>query len=318
MGIKSLSKVIADHAPEALKNHEIKNLFGRKVAIDASMSLYQFLIAVRSNDGNQLQNEHGDTTSHLMGMFYRTIRMVENGIKPCYVFDGKPPQLKSEELAKRGIKRDEANKEVENAIEKGDQENINKFSRRTVKVTKEHNQDCQKLLELMGIPWIQAPGEAEAQCAALAKAGKVYGVGSEDMDTLTFATPILLRHLTFSEAKKMPINEIHYEKMLRGLELSHDEFVDLCILLGCDYCDSIRGIGPHRALQLIKEHRNIETILKHLDKNKYPIPENWPFEQARELFKNPEVTNPDEIALKWTSPNEEGLVEFMVKQHGFK
>jgi flap endonuclease-1 len=209
MGIKSLSKVIADHAPEALKSYEIKNMFGRKVAIDASMSLYQFLIAVRSNDGNQLQNESGETTSHLMGMFYRTIRMVENGIKPCYVFDGKPPSLKSEELAKRGIKRDEANKEVADAIEKGDQENINKFSRRTVKVTKEHNQECQRLLELMGIPWVQAPGEAEAQCAVLAKAGKVYGVGSEDMDTLTFATPFLLRHLTFSEAKKMPINEIN-------------------------------------------------------------------------------------------------------------
>jgi flap endonuclease-1 len=59
------------------------------------MSIYQFLIAVRQRDGEMLQNEQGETTSHLMGFFYRTIRMVENGIKPCYVFDGKPPELKS-------------------------------------------------------------------------------------------------------------------------------------------------------------------------------------------------------------------------------
>ena len=74
--------------------HDIKTLFGRKVAIDASMSIYQFLIAVRQRDGEMLMNDAGETTSHLMGFFYRTIRIVENGIKPAYVFDGRPPELK--------------------------------------------------------------------------------------------------------------------------------------------------------------------------------------------------------------------------------
>ncbi|KAJ3325960.1 Elongation of fatty acids protein 2 [Boothiomyces sp. JEL0866] len=317
MGIHGLTKVIGDHAAGALASNEIKNYFGRKVAIDASMSIYQFLIAVRSTDGNQLTNESGDTTSHLMGILYRTVRMVENGIKPCYVFDGKPPAMKSEELAKRGIKRAEATKEMEKAQETGDQENIDKFSRRTVKVTKEHNQECQKLLDLMGIPWINAPCEAEAQCAALAKAGKVYGVGSEDMDTLTFGAPVLLRHLTFSEAKKMPISEIHFQKILEGLEFTHDEFIDLCILLGCDYCDSIRGIGPHRAVQLMKEHRSIEKILKTLDSKKYPVPENWPYQEARKLFKDPEVTDPTTVELKWKAPDEEGIVSFLVNEKQF-
>jgi flap endonuclease-1 len=282
------------------------------------MSIYQFLIAVRGQDGNQLTNENGETTSHLMGILYRTVRMIENGIKPCYVFDGQPPKLKSEELAKRGIKRQEATDNLNAAIEKGDQENIDKFSKRTVKVTKEHNQECQKLLELMGVPWIQAPGEAEAQCAALAKSGKVYGVGSEDMDTLTFGSPVLLRHLTFSEAKKMPISEINYEKILEGLELTKEEFIDLCILLGCDYCDSIRGIGPHRAVQLIKEHRNIENIIKNIDTKKYSIPENWPYQEARQLFIAPTVIDPEEIDLKWSSPKEEEIVSFLVKEKGFK
>ncbi|KAI8898671.1 PIN domain-like protein [Globomyces pollinis-pini] len=317
MGIQGLSKVVAEHAPAARKENDIKNFFGRKIAIDASMSIYQFLIAVRSTDGQQLTNENGDTTSHLMGMFYRTIRMVENGIKPCYVFDGAPPTMKSGELAKRGAKRAEATKAMEEAVEAGDQENIEKFSRRTVKVTKEHNDDCQRLLELMGIPWMKAPCEAEAQCAALAAAGKVYGVGSEDLDTLTFGAPVLLRHLTFSEARKMPIVEMHYEKILEGLELNNDEFIDLCILLGCDYCDSIRGVGPHRAVQLIKEHRNIETILKNIDKKKYTIPDDWPFEEARRLFKTPDVTPADSVELKWKQPDEEGIIQYLVTEKGF-
>ncbi len=82
------------------------------------MSIYQFLIAVRQN-GETLMNENGETTSHLMGMFYRTIRMIENGIKPVYVFDGKPPQMKSKELEKRLERRTEAEAEMSKAAEAG-------------------------------------------------------------------------------------------------------------------------------------------------------------------------------------------------------
>uniref|UniRef100_A0A0K0D091 Flap endonuclease 1 n=1 Tax=Angiostrongylus cantonensis TaxID=6313 RepID=A0A0K0D091_ANGCA len=204
MGIKDLSKVIADNAPNAIKLNDMKNYFGRKVAIDASMCLYQFLIAVRQ-DGSQLQSETGETTSHLMGMFYRTIRMIDNGVKPCYVFDGKPPDMKSGELEKRSERRAEAEKALTEAKEKGDTEAVDKFERRLVKVTKEQNDDVKKLLDLMGVPVIEAPCEAEAQCAALVKANKVFASATEDMDALTFGSNILLRHMTFSEAKKVPI-----------------------------------------------------------------------------------------------------------------
>ena len=192
----------------------MKTLFGRKVAIDASMSIYQFLIAVRT-DGNNLQNEQGETTSHLMGMFYRTIRMVENGLKPCYVFDGKPPEIKSGELQKRTERREEAEKELAKAKEEGNTEDIEKFGRRLTKATKQHSLDCQKLLELMGIPYYIAPCEAEAQCAELVKSGKLYATGTEDMDALTFGSNVLLRHLTFSEARKMPIQEFHLSTVLQ-------------------------------------------------------------------------------------------------------
>ncbi|CAG9792931.1 unnamed protein product [Diatraea saccharalis] len=310
MGILGLSKLIADIAPQAIKEMEIKNYFGRKIAIDASMSLYQFLIAVRS-EGAQLTSVDGETTSHLMGTFYRTIRLVENGIKPVYVFDGKPPELKAHQLNKRAERREEAEKELQKATESGDQAQIEKFNRRLVKVTKQHGEEARELLKLMGIPVVEAPCEAEAQCAALVKAGKIYATATEDMDALTFGATVLLRHLTFSEARKMPVQEFHLNSVLEGLGLQQQEFIDLCILLGCDYCGSIRGIGPKRAIELIKQHRSLEEILKNIDTNKYQPPEEWDYKNARRLFLEPEVTDPKDIEMKWTDPDEEGLVKFL-------
>ncbi|XP_013773999.1 flap endonuclease 1-like [Limulus polyphemus] len=316
MGIHGLAKLIADCAPSSVKENDIKNYFGRKIAIDASMSIYQFLIAVRQ-EANVLTNSEGETTSHLVGLFYRTIRMIENGIKPVYVFDGKPPQMKSSELEKRQERREEAQKQLEAAEEAGVSEDVDKFTRRLVKVTKQHNDDCKELLRLMGVPYVEAPCEAEAQCAALVKTGKVYATATEDMDGLTFGTNILLRHMTFSEARKMPIKEFHLQKVLNELDLNMDEFIDLCILLGCDYCESIRGIGPKRAIELIRQHRSIEEIIKHLDGKKYTTPSDWMFNEARKLFKEPEVADSEIPELKWNEPDEEGLVKFLCADKGF-
>jgi flap endonuclease-1 len=228
-------------------------------------------------------------------MFHRTIRLINHGIKPIFVFDGKPPQLKSGELAKRKQKRDEAEEGKKEAEEQGDQEAVAKLTKRTVRVTQKHNDETKKLLRLMGVPIVEAPCEAEAQCAAMAKAGLVFATGSEDMDSLTFGTPVLLRHLTFSEARKEPIKEISLEKVLEQLSMSMDQFIDLCILLGCDYCDSIRGIGPVRALELISKYKCLEEVIKHLDRSKYTVPENFDYEVVRKLFKEPEVTDPSTL-----------------------
>lgn len=310
MGILGLAKLIADVAPNAIKERELKHYFGRKIAIDASMCLYQFLIAVRS-EGAQLTSVDGETTSHLMGIFYRTIRLVEQGIKPVYVFDGKPPNLKGDELTKRAERREEAQKLLQVAEEAGNAEDVEKYNRRLVKVTKEHANEAKQLLELMGIPYIDAPCEAEAQCAALVKAEKVFATATEDMDALTFGCNVLLRRLTFSEARKMPVQEFHHDRVLAELELNNDEFIDLCIMLGCDYTNSIRGIGPKRAVELIKTHRSLEKIVESIDTKKYTIPEDWNYKQARLLFQEPEVIDPETIDLKWSEPDEEGLVKFL-------
>ncbi|XP_034181392.1 flap structure-specific endonuclease 1 isoform X1 [Osmia lignaria lignaria] len=310
MGILGLAKLIADVAPHAIKERELKHYFGRKIALDAPMCLYQFLIAVRS-EGAQLTTADGETTSHLMGMFYRTIRLVEQGIKPVYVFDGKPPNLKGGELAKRAERRDEAQKQLQAAEEAGNVEDIDKFNRRLVKVTQDHTNEAKQLLKLMGIPYIDAPCEAEAQCAALVKAGKVFATATEDMDALTFGCDVLLRRLTSSEAKKLPVQEIHFDKVLEGLELNHNEFIDLCILLGCDYTGSIKGIGPKKAIDLIKTHRSLEKILENIDTAKFIVPEDWNYKQARLLFQKPEIMDDEQIELKWSEPDEEGLVQFL-------
>ncbi|KAJ9112267.1 Elongation of fatty acids protein 2 [Naganishia cerealis] len=415
MGIKGLTALLSENAPKAMKEHDIKTLFGRKVAIDASMSIYQFLIAVRQKDGTMLMNENGDVTSHLMGFFWRTLRMVDHGIKPAYVFDGKPPELKGGVLAKRFAARSAAAEAEEEAKETGTVEEIDKLARRQVRPTRQHNEECRKLLKLMGIPVVVAPGEAEAQCAELARAGKVYAAGSEDMDTLTFNAPILLRHLTFSEAKKAPISEINLKHVLEELGMDMERFIELCLLLGCDYLEPAKGVGPKTALKLMREHGTLENVVAHIrgkmaerqeaaeefvieekpvsdveseeendeQKNsdlmdhddlesedgyekpvaatmsgsedeegpsqprktkptakgngkkkaepktkKAPIkkkkaiggmqlPEYWPWEEAKKLFIKPEVLPGDQVELEWVKCDEEGLVEFLVKEKGF-
>uniref|UniRef100_A0A0D6R589 Flap endonuclease 1 n=1 Tax=Araucaria cunninghamii TaxID=56994 RepID=A0A0D6R589_ARACU len=317
MGVKGLTKLLADNSPNAIKEQKFESYFGRKIAVDASMSIYQFLIVVGRVGNETLTNEAGEVTSHLQGMFTRTIRLLEAGIKPVYVFDGKPPDLKKEELAKRSLRREDATEDLAEAIETGVKEDIERYSKRTVKVTKQHNEDCKKLLRLMGVPVIEAPSEAEAECASLCKTGKVYAVASEDMDSLTFGAPRFLRHLMESSSKKLPVMEFEISKVLEELNLTMDQFIDMCILCGCDYCDTIRGIGSQTALKLIRQHGSLEKVLENLN-SRYQIPDDWPYQKARSFFKEPLVTAPEnQPELKWTAPDEEGLINFLVNENGF-
>ncbi|XVE89485.1 hypothetical protein DITRI_Ditri20bG0000700 [Diplodiscus trichospermus] len=301
MGIKGLTKLLADNAPKAMKEQKCESYFGRKIAIDASMSIYQFLIVVGRSGTEMLTNEAGEVTSHLQGMFTRTVRLLESGIKPVYVFDGRPPDLKKQELAKRYSKRADAAEDLQQAVETGNKEDIEKFSKRTVKVTKQHNEDCKQLLRLMGVPVIE-----------------VYAVASEDMDSLTFGAPRFLRHLMGPSSRKVPVLEFEVAKVLEELNLNMDQFIDLCILSGCDYCDSIRGIGGQTALKLILQHGSVEHVLQNINKERYSIPDDWPYEKARRLFKEPLVcANDEQLEMKWSATDDEGLITFLVNENGF-
>ncbi|OII74088.1 Flap endonuclease 1 [Cryptosporidium ubiquitum] len=332
MGIKGLTKFLADNAPKSIQYQTIGSLLGKKVAVDASMWIYQFLAAIREGSqwGN-LTNSSGESTSHISGMLSRTTRLLEAGIKPVFVFDGTPPEMKKDELAKRDERREKALAELEKAQEMGDGELIKKQSIRTIHVTKKQIEDVKKLLNFLGMPYIDAPSEAEAQCAELCKDGLVYGVVTEDADSLTFGTPVQIKQLNFSESSSNKVNDkspgkqkngmqiIKLPLILSELDITMEQFIDLCILSGCDYCGTIRGIGTNTAYKLLKKHQNIEKILQNIDKTKNPVPENFEFSKVRDLFKKPIVTKRNELEelIKWSSPKYEELTDWLVKEQNF-
>lgn len=344
MGIKQLMQLIDEVAPGCYQETEKSSYMGRTIAIDASMQLYACLISIQSSHmggpQQQLQNEDGKVTSHIVGFFSKTINLLKAGIKPVFVFDGKAPELKLQELTKRKALKEKAQDDLKKAQEElkdsaeGEDkaeavEAVNKAAKRMTRVTREHNEDAQKLLGLMGLPFVVAPSEAEAQCSELCKKGKCFAVCTEDMDALTFGTPILLRRLMMPEKQALKVLEIHVDKLLALAKLSMDEFIDLCILCGCDYCPSIKGVGPKTAYKLIQEHKTIEKVCAHLesqdkkkpkDKQRYEAPEQMltNLEAIRTLFKTPEVTDGGSFDFKFEKVQTEALMTFLVTEMGFK
>ena len=279
---------------------------------------------IKSGFGLQeLKDSDGNLTGHILGLFNRSIMLMEKGVRPCWVFDGKPPEAKKRTLADRKKKKEDAEAGQQEALEEGDMDKVLKLAGMSVRVTPQMTSDAKELVRLLGLPMIEAPSEAEAQCSVMAKASKVYAVATEDMDCLTFGCPILLRDFT---SKDDPVIEIKLDEILKGLEVTMEQFVDICILCGCDYADSIDGIGPIKAHKLIQEHKNIEGVLRYVDDyNKDPKKkkkltydlEDFDFKQARELFKSPETTEADSFDLKWLTPDYEGLKKFLVEGKGF-
>jgi len=321
MGIKGLMKFLQENAPKAVKEVKGPEAFtGRLLAVDASMCLYQFMIMIRENRSGAYQNltnEDGQVTSHIIGFLTRTIRLMEAGIKPVYVFDGKPPELKLAELDARRAKRAQAEAALEVAKESGDQEAILKNTKMNVKVTKEHNEQVKELLRLMGLPVVEAPSEAEATCAALCRDGKVYASATEDADCLTFGTSILVRNLMAAEAQKKQIYEVTLKTALEQLNITMDQFIDFCILSGCDYTDTIRGVGPSTAIKMIVQHGSIEKVIENLDLTKTPLPENFRYQVARDFFRECEAVDTSTVDFTVREPDIEGLKKFLVENNSF-
>ncbi|XP_074842611.1 flap endonuclease 1-like isoform X2 [Carettochelys insculpta] len=279
MGISRLADVIKGEAAEAVSSFPLGQYRDRVVALDASIAICQFRTAMP-----KIFNRNGENISHLQGLFYRTLHLLEKGIKPVFVFDGQPPALKQPLLARRA----EAAGARREAAESRLPENLPGVLQ----------QDCETLLSYLGVPYVQAPAEAEATCAALVKAGRVWCTASEDMDALPFGSRRLIRRLSCKN--KCEVEEFFLPDILQKLGLTHEQFVDLCILLGCDYCGKIWRLGPKKALKLLQKHGTIEQVLQNIDP-----------QGARRLFLQPEVADPDQVTLEWQEPNAEGLVQFL-------
>ncbi|XP_049332719.1 probable flap endonuclease 1 homolog isoform X1 [Astyanax mexicanus] len=284
MGITKLADLIRSEAPGSISHKEIGDYTGKVIALDTSIVVNQFRSAVP-----------GLPYSPLLGLFYRTLTFLEHDIKPVFVFDGKPPNQKRAVLEKRAQSA-----------------GWNSSYRSNTVSTK--TQEFLRLVQLMGMPFIMAPADGEALCAHLVRGGVVDAVASEDMDTLAFGGTTLLRQL--NAKRDSEVTEYSLPKLLETLQLTQEEFVDLCILLGCDYCDKITGLGPSRALKLIQQHRTIEHVKQNVNKKTHPVPLAWQYQAARRLFlEPPQADTPD---LAWSDPDEEGLVKFLCVEKNLK
>ena len=281
MGIKGLTTLIKTSAPSAIQTQNLHHLTGKKVAIDASLFMYKMLINMRNSNQSYLTSKNGKVVSHITGIFYKTANYLALNITPIYVFDGKPPSNKGDTIKARQERVATSKLAMEQATSEEDKNNLEK---QTIRLTKEHVDDIKQLLELMGVSYVQAHGEAEAYASEMCRKGMVDYVVTEDMDTLAFGCPRMIRTcLDKSIKRKDIISIIDLDEVLQGFEITYDEFVDLCILCGCDYCENIPRVGNKTAYSLIKKHRSIESILPAV-KN---IPDDYEtkYKESRDLFK---------------------------------
>lgn len=299
-----------------------KDLHDRIIVIDAYNVLHQFLATIRQRDGTALKNAEGKITSHLSGLFYRTANLVQNKIKPVYVFDGKPHQLKQETIDERNRRRLQAEKDWKDALEKGDIEKARVKAQQTSRVTDEIVEQSKTLLDILGIPYIQAPEEGEAQASYMVRKGDAYAVGSQDFDCLLIGSPILIRNLTSASKRKLPGKKayttvyperIYLKQTLEKLGISQKQLVDMAILMGTDFNQGIKGIGPKKSLKLIKKNGNIENVISTIGSDQAPTFER--IKQIRSLFLNPKTT--DNYDLSWSFPDEEELIRFLHKDYQF-
>lgn len=291
---------------ETIKMNELKN---RVITVDAPNILHQFLSTIRQPDGTLLTDSEGHVTSHLVGLFYRTLRLIRDySIKPVYVFDGKMPDIKSSVIEERLQKKMEATEKWKKVKAKGETDKAFREAQRSSILSTQMIQDSKKLLDLLGLPTVQAPSEAEAQCAFMTKNDEVFAMNSRDYDSLLFGSKKLLRHLTISNKENVEI--IILRKFLEHHKITHEQLVDIGILIGTDYNEGIFGVGPKTSLKLIKEHKKIEKIpRKYLDK----LEDN--FNEIRKLFLDPPITT--SYKLEFSEPNKPELLKFLCGQRGF-
>ena len=304
-----------------------KDLVGKSIAIDAFNTIYQFLSIIRGNDGAPLTDYQGNVTSHLSGLFYRTLNLIEHDIRPIFVFDGPPNSLKMAEIQRRRKFRRDVTKKYEEARDLGEMEEASKHAQATSKLTGDMIQESKAFLHAMGIPTIDAPEDGEAQAACLVDQKHAWAVGSQDYDSLLFGAKKIVRNLSQSRTRrvrgtvvKVDIEWLTLEKVLEELNLSREQLVDVAILVGVDFFEGIKGVGSKTALKLIREHQTLETIInKGIEVRKTRIADLIDVEtlhSVQNIFLKPNVTL-DYPKIRWKAPNSEKIREILIETHNF-
>jgi flap endonuclease-1 len=297
----------------------LEDLRGMTLAVDGPGELYQFLALIRLRDGTPLRDSKGRITSHLSGLFYRTTRLIADyGLKLVFVFDGTPPPRKSAEIARRRAIRQRYEEEHAEALSAGDLATAYSKATMTSRLTRDMVAEARELLRLMGIPVVQAPSEAEAQAAHMAASKQVWASGSKDYDSLLFGAPRVVRFLTISGKEFLPSQGISrpivpelidLDRLLKELGITREQLVDLAMLVGTDFNDGIKGIGPKKALKLVRDFGRIEQMPGEI---REPLGD---LDAVRQIYLQADVT--DEFDATFHDPDLQGIVDFLCGEREF-
>lgn len=310
---------------ELIPSKEIKleDLSGKTLAVDGYNVLYQFLTTIRGPDGSPLTDSHGNVTSHLTGLFSRCTNLLAKGIKLIFVFDGKIPDLKRAEIERRKALKVDAQAKFEEAKEAQDTAEMKKYAGRTTSLTRDMVAQAKELLDALGIPWIDAPSEGEAQASALVKQGHAWAVVSQDADALLYEAPRIIKNLGISGRRKMPgkmnyvVVEpelIEHREVLRELQLDNDQLRALAVLIGTDYnVGGVKGIGPKKGLKLVQQHKHDFAALFAEVKFNEHSSATW--EEIINTFEYMPVVSPEKIIFGKVDPVR--VEEILVQRHDF-
>ena len=296
---------------------ELSDLRGKTVAIDAYNTIFQFLSIIRQPDGKPLMDDDGMVTSHLSGLLYRTANLIENGIEPAFVFDGKPSELKAGTIEERIARREKAREEYEQALREGDMQKAFSKAQQTSRITPDILSTSKELLTLMGIPVVQAPSDGEAQGAYMCLRGDVHAAASQDFDSILFGAPTLVRNITISGRRKVPGKNLYKTvqpeiidtgRMLSDLGVTREQLVDVCIMIGTDFNPGVSGIGPKKGLKLIQQYGDLEHVMAAKG---YDIPG---YEEVREIFLD--GPRSDDYSVRPGQVDADGVLA-MMSSHGF-
>jgi len=297
-----------------------KALYGKSFAVDASIELHQFLALIRKPDGSLFTDPKGRVTSHLIGLLTRTSRLVTDyKLRPIFVFDGRPNPLKRATIeARRRVQR-KAQTEYVQAIAAKDYSRAWSKIVMTGRVTGEILADAKRLLSLMGVPWLEALEDGEAQASHMAAKGDVWAVGSKDYDCLLFGAPILARYLTLTGREYLPSKKtsrplipelVNLAENLEALGISREQLVDLALLVGTDFNEGVMGIGPKKGLALIRKYGAAE---KFPDEIRSELPDD--LDKVRNIFLHPRVL--ENYSSRRERPNPDGIIEFLCEERAF-
>ncbi len=295
-------------------------LKGRQVGIDSYNILYQFLSSIRSYDGTPLMDSHGHVTSHLTGLLYRTVNLLEKDIKPVFVFDGEPHKLKKETLEERKKIRTEAQAKHEEALKAGDMEEAKKQGSRALRLTPDMVAEAKKLVEAMGLPIVQAASEGEAQISVMVAKGQLFGCVSQDYDALLCGATRVLRNIAVTGKRKVPGRNVYMdvspelielEKCLAGLKIDRRKLIWIGLLIGTDFNEKFPNIGPKKALKLVQENDSFEKIIEATGH----LRPGFDYRELEEIFLHPKAV--EVPAIEFRAPDRERVKELLCEQHDF-